>query len=66
MNYKKPDKYMTLTPKSEIEICEKCPYPQPICKSKGCEYFRQAKAKILEERNDKRRLGGKTIKPCGN
>ena len=59
MNYKKPDQYMTLTPKSEVEICEKCPYPQPKCGANGCKHFKQIKSNILKARGDKRRLRGK-------
>lgn len=61
MKYKKPDVYITLTPKNEIEICEKCPHPKPICGANGCEHFREQKAKILEARGDKRRLRGKRV-----
>ena len=66
MNCKKRDKYITLVPNSEIEICTNCPHPLPICEARGCEHFRQMKAKILEERNDKSRLHGKAIKPYVN
>lgn len=51
----------TYTPQEEIEICEKCPYPLPKCGANGCAHFRKEKAKILEERQDKRRLRGKRV-----
>ena len=59
MNYKKPDAYITLTPKSEVEICEHCPHPKPVCGANGCQHFKERKAKLLEERGDRRRLRGK-------
>ena len=55
MKYKKPDKYITLTPQCEIDICENCPFPLPVCGRDGCEYFRNEKAKFLEAKGDKRR-----------
>lgn len=59
MNCKKPDVYMTITPKNEIEICEKCPYPLPICGANGCAHFKIEKAKLLALRRDKRQSCGK-------
>lgn len=63
MNDKKADPYITSTPQEEIEICENCPYPWPICGDGGCKHFKKIKSVLLEKRNDRRRLRGKQA--CG-
>ena len=59
MKMKQYDSYSTYTPPEEIDICEHCPYPKPICGANGCAHFREIKAKQLAQRGDKRQLRGK-------
>lgn len=48
---RKLDPYITITPKTEIEICENCPYANPICGDRGCDYFLlRRKEKKLEKK----------------
>ena len=55
----KHDPHITITPKEEVEICENCPYPSPICGANGCKHFKTLKAELLAKRGDNRRLRGK-------
>lgn len=52
------DAYITKTPQEEIELCEHCPYPRPICGDKGCTYFRKRKAELRKNVWRKRRHVG--------
>ena len=59
MNVEKHDPHITITPRAEVEICENCPYPSPICGASGCQHFKAKKAELLKAKGDNRRLRGK-------
>ena len=53
MNVEKHDPHITITPRAEVEICENCPYPNPICGASGCQHFKAKKAELLKAKGDK-------------
>ena len=56
------DSYNTYTPPELIDVCEKCPYPEPKCGQDGCAHFREKRAEYLAKRNDKCRKRKERLK----
>ena len=54
MKERKRDELITKTPQEEIEICEHCPYPRPICGDDGCGHFKMIKAALLKARRKRK------------